>query len=84
VAKILSLVQDSSIEKQSQILNYENLADQHLLPLVENLTLPLSGKMKYDEKTYNENLADFMNHCKSLEKVIQIIYILTTADKVTN
>jgi len=60
VAKILSLVQDSSIEKQSQILNYESLADQHLLPLVENLTLPLSGKMKYDEKAYNENLADFM------------------------
>jgi len=70
VAKILSLVQDSSIEKQSQILNYESLADQHLLPLVENLTLPLSGKMKYDEKAYNENLADFMKHCDSLEKVV--------------
>ena len=69
MAKILSLVQDSSVEKQAQILNYESLSDHHLLPLVDNLTLPLSGKMKYDEKAYNENLADFMKHCEALEKV---------------
>ena len=60
VAKILSLVQDSSIEKQAQILNYESLSDQHLLPLVEKLTQPLSGKMKYEEKVYNQKLENFM------------------------
>merc|ERR1712113_1309533 len=72
-AKLISLISDSSIDSQSQIMNYQSLADFHLQNIVENLILPLNGKMKYEKKTYELNMAQFEELCSNLTKWYETI-----------
>merc|ERR1712113_736623 len=70
-AKLISLISDSSIDSQSQIMNYQSLADFHLQNNVENLILPLNGKMKYEKKTYELNMAQFEELCSQLNSNLE-------------
>ena len=58
-ATIMGLVADKNTDEQSKLLNYIALADNHLNNNVQNLILPLNGKMKYEKKSYDLNSTQF-------------------------
>ena len=65
------MIKDDSVDVQSQIINYQSLSDSHLNNNVENLVLPLSGKMKFEKKTYELNLEQFEATCVQLNAALQ-------------
>ena len=58
-ATIMGLVADKNTDEESKLLNYMALADNHLNNNVQNLILPLNGKMKYEKKSYDLNSTQF-------------------------
>merc|ERR1712228_115719 len=65
-AKIFSMIKDESVTDQSKILNYQSLSDNIINPIVDNLVLPLSGKLKYEKGPYNANWIEFETVCSQL------------------
>merc|ERR1712183_895651 len=65
------LIKDDSIDMQAQIINYQSLSDSHLNNNVENLDLPLSGKMKFEKETYELNMEQFESNCVQLNAALQ-------------